>query len=1124
MLRIDLLGPAKVSDNRGQVIEVDRPALTLLAVLASDFREHKREALAQLFYAASGLRQARTNISYWLMRLRRSLGEEAFERNYHNIKLRRTAFASVDIELFINDLQRIQVELSNTNQTAAHVRNWLDQTLALYRGEFMQDAFVPDSPELQDWLLVERERYRRAYLGWSEHLIQLCLAENAWDDAERAINRTRHHEPLDESIHALNLQRLAAQGQLGELRTTHERYRTSLITDMGVTPSKATESLFHRLSQKARNSYPSHRNTKLSSSAPLSNPPRRTDSGQFLLGREEITQRIARKLISASTRLVTITGLGGSGKTVLAQAVAAQLASAFQDGMQVVSMATIRPVNSATAMQQQVAQAIAAELGLDIEGDRTVRFTELVKAHVRDKNLLLVLDNCEPLLDAAPFFAELLQVAPQLRILATSRQRLNLSVESVEPISGLPVPTITVPSTALPGTLAFAASATDAPTLASELTELMGNAAVQLFVMRAQQVVPTFALTQDNASAIARICIAVGGMPLALALAAHWVTLFSVHEIAAAIDRQLSFLVTPYADLPERHRSLLVVFNQSWDHLTAPEQQALTALALFQHAFDRDAALAVAHCDLPVFSSLINHSMIEIRTHNDYALHPLLRTFIVEREIGSDWKERNKARQRFITHTLQRLIALSSNEDLDFSKNLHKISLADVSQAWEWAAEGLGASDTGNWITPLLGTAAPHFGSLWRNADQIHEGIRLLKLVLDRLEPKIDSKSQPEEHLPLLVGHLHHQLALLYVHNVDMEPALHHIRQAHLLLRRALTREALGYLLLDYGDIQLQMHQRDTALALLKEAADIGGAISNPNIQMTAAQLLSATYWAKGEWDRADLYSQNALQHAIQAKTINKRVFDVYWEVVNQTALSNRWDLARQTYQRLEDILADGLVSHALLIRKRQLQILLHLGTGQWQNALNLLQENLSNPLVRESRNQYCDVLSTAILVAWQCAPELAQTYTQEFTGLAGIDTTPDAIPNLHLVVGISAMQRGQIEEARQHFVSLLKLYLSKQKPEHGLNFFISGVFHLAYMERAHLPSGLFEEIIQYLGTHRGGGVLTHFRVRELLQSICTSQVGPANDQAYPPNAVNWHELQALATKLIEHIQGLALP
>lgn len=342
-----------------------------------------------------------------------------------------------------------------------------------------------------------------------------------------------------------------------------------------------------------------------------------------IVGRERELGEISALLSEPQCRLVTLLGPGGIGKTRLALAAADQQRrqASFADGVVLVDLAP-------TVAAEFVPAAIGAALEISFWGPDEPLVQ--VMSYLHDKQVLLVIDNLEHLMAGSGCLADLLNAAPGLKILATSRERLSLREEWVYAVGGLTFP---------PG---YAGALT--------VSEAQAHGAVQLFVQRARQVQHQFSLA-DNLPSVLSICRQVEGLPLGLELAASWLYVMSCSQVAARMASSLDFLVTPLRNVPERHRSLRTLFERSWSLLAAGEQAVFMRLALFQGGFDLDAAAAVAGAALPVLAGLVDKSLVRIDAAGRYDLHVLLRQYAQDKLINAG--EYAGTMQRFLDYYMQ---------------------------------------------------------------------------------------------------------------------------------------------------------------------------------------------------------------------------------------------------------------------------------------------------------------------------------------------------------------------------------------------------------------------------------------------------------------------------------------
>ncbi len=300
-----------------------------------------------------------------------------------------------------------------------------------------------------------------------------------------------------------------------------------------------------------------------------------------------------------STRLLTLTGPGGIGKTRLALKLATDMADTFNDGSFFVSLA---PIQTVEHMVQGIAEVLKAPLTTDEEPKY-----QLLR-YLRHKQLLLVMDNYEHLLAGANIVNEILQAAPAVTILATSRERLYLQSEAVFNVEGMTLPDHEKPE------------------------EILKYDAIQLFLQKAVKIRQSFVPSPAELKKIADICHMVQGMPLAIELAAAWLHILSLDEIAEELDKSIDMLAGEMRDMPERHRSIRAAFEHTWFLLKSSEQKIFMMLSVFRGGFTRDAAAQVAGATLPALSTLVNKSVLSYQPANGrFTMHELLRQYAQER-------------------------------------------------------------------------------------------------------------------------------------------------------------------------------------------------------------------------------------------------------------------------------------------------------------------------------------------------------------------------------------------------------------------------------------------------------------------------------------------------------------
>lgn len=320
-----------------------------------------------------------------------------------------------------------------------------------------------------------------------------------------------------------------------------------------------------------------------------------------LIGRDsEIAQM--EELLRRGNRLVTVLAPGGAGKTHLAIQAAANLTTDYPDGVYFIALADI-------SSSDDIVQTVAETVGVALSSREDPR-TQLLE-YLTPRTQLLIFDNFEHVTDGAGIVSAILEAAPRIDVIATSRSRLQLSGEAVLLLEGLDTEW---------------ATSDDAPTASG----------VQLFLESARRIQPDIIVGEEDLDSLAEILRLTDGMPLAILLASAWVDVLSIPDIAGEISKNLDFLESAVVDMPDRHRSVRAVFQYSWDLLSPAERRTFAALSIFRGGFTRDAAEKVADASLRDLAGLARKSLLRADPETGrYSVHELLRQF-AERELASD--------------------------------------------------------------------------------------------------------------------------------------------------------------------------------------------------------------------------------------------------------------------------------------------------------------------------------------------------------------------------------------------------------------------------------------------------------------------------------------------------------
>lgn len=649
-------------------------------------------------------------------------------------------------------------------------------------------------------------------------------------------------------------------------------------------------------------------------------------------GREQEINELLQFLDRADYRLLTIVGEGGVGKTRLALAVAQKITKpSFPDGVYFVPLVDM---TASANLADQLATAIGQTLDVTFSGQSTP--TAQLLHHLATRRLLLILDNFEQLCGDPTFVLELLQKTNAVKLLITSRRRLNVQAEYPWLLTGLPLPCVTTPTT-------------------FTTAEHMQFAGIALFVERARRTQPDFQLTGANQATVVRICEAVQGLPLGIELAAALSREYTCRELLAALQQDYAILTTTLPDFADRHRSIKSVINYSWRLLKPEESAILSRCAIFRGRFDQDAAAFVAGATLALLSRLQDQSLLhctsEVVGRRYFALHELVRQYAVAQLTPAALAQTRERHAIYFMTKLQQ--AETTIREQGVSESLLQCDLDNLRVAWEWsiAQKQLGllapcvealarlyrmigfhqeayyafhaaitavrqndftAISQVRLLVNLLNSTA----EFCRYLDRLTEAERLVQEALHLSEQLTDTALQGWSYHELArIAQRRHQHMTMYLHAQQAQQFAQQARDAHL---QALCLNALAVSAVLCGDIASAIPHYQAALHHLQAAPDrelestvcanLGGAYKrNREYTLAVDHLTRAVALVESIHDQygaavihvllGDLWLEMGAYERAQATFARAlrsfdKIFDAYWEAWGRTSQAHLWHLS----------------------------------------------------------------------------------------------------------------------------------------------------------------------------------------------------------------------------------------
>lgn len=591
-LSLSLLGPLQVWLD-GQLANAsfrtrkERALLVYLAVEAR--RAHRRDALGELLWPERPEGYARTNLRQALFGVRRALGDLnwlSLEGQEDLVRFDPEGGFELDTRHFLAHIEFTQSHMHKNPETCPACAGRWQAAIDLYRGDFLEDISLDESHSFQEWVVFQREQYFRYLLVALRSMSDYYQRQGDVEQAYKYAWRYANLAPLEEAAHRQLMSLMALGGERSAALEQYQSLRRLLQDELGVEPAAETQALYERIKAGIVLDLSDQIVDLELTNLPLQLTP--------FFGRQDELQRLQAYLTDPKYRLISLAGMPGAGKTRLAQQAARENLERFSDGVWLV---TLREPHDEQRLQRAILQAVGLpwQEGQNLQ-NQFYRLLQPLK-------VLLLLDNFEYYTGDIAMLNRLVQLAPGVRALMITRQRVKARSVCALELQGLAYP------------------------VDEQDVDAQDFPAVQLFLNRAQQSWPGFSPTPLRLDQVVEICRLADGLPLALELAASRARDFPLDRLLDEMQRGLDVLETSLEDIPVRHRSMQAALESSWMMLPENIRGVFGALKELPDEFTLEEARRLSGLGLPELSSLVDSFWLRQRTPGVYAFHPLVRGF-----------------------------------------------------------------------------------------------------------------------------------------------------------------------------------------------------------------------------------------------------------------------------------------------------------------------------------------------------------------------------------------------------------------------------------------------------------------------------------------------------------------
>jgi DNA-binding SARP family transcriptional activator/tetratricopeptide (TPR) repeat protein len=981
MLEVRLLGQFETCLNGAKVKILSRAEQSLLAYLILNAgTPFRREHLAGLIWPESGESDARGYLRQALWRLRKALAAGQSEVYDY--------FLGDKISLAFNTRLPYWVDAAVLEDGD---RDGLEDLLAaaqVYHGEFLPGFY-------EDWVVLERERLRGQFERLMQGLLERLQSERRWEELQQQAERWIALGDTPELAYRSLILAHAARGDKSSAMAAYRRCQQALERELGVPPSPET----NRLAEQVRAGKPVVEVAQaivyedVSQLGFFQNLP--SHPGPFI-GRETELAEIAELLANPDCRLLTLVGPGGIGKSRLALRAGENLTTSYPQGVCYVPLAGV-------GSSEFIPSGLLTALGLDLLSKSDPK--QQLFNYLKDRKMLLVLDNFEHLIAGTGLLSELLHQAPRVKLLVTSRERLSLQREWVYAVKGLPYPR----TSGEPGIEPYAS--------------------MTLFAQTAQRARANFTLNEYSRPFVARICSLVEGMPLAIELAAAWIPVLEPQGIANEVEHSLDILEGDFQDLPERQRSMRAVFNSSWEMLHEQEQDSVEKLSIFRGGFTLEAAQEAFGISVKNILTLVNKCWVQPDSGGRFHVHELIRQYAGE-QLQADhmlWEHTNEAHSAYYCWFLKKRESEWYGPRLMEIFSEIKTEIQNIEAGWRWAVN--------QGRTNLIGQALESLCKFYDNTGRRTDGESASWAAADHLKGMNENQALLLRSKALAwQGYFRHDYQIATPLFDEANAILEWLEQRGCDIRpeKASLLFAIGHNLANLDIQQAQM--------LLSQSATLYEALGDEARRAEAINLWGFCEWMLGKFDQAQHLAKQSMAIYKQEHNGPSCPMDLQARILRERGqLEEAEHSHRQCIASAQKL---GLLYDEMTIRQNLAQTLLC--AGKFSEA----QANAQECLHFLDRNPDHNVTYGLTLLAWAWLHQGDYEQASVWAGRSLENARKVDDP----LIGVSLISMGEVELAENRLAEALeRLQKALAETRAREQFLITGMAleDLAYTARA---------------------------------------------------------------------------